>query len=150
MEGNIKELRKLSRKELFEIILEQLNRINELENLLLKKEEKLNSRAIDIKKSGSIAEAALKLNEIFKVADKACADYLENASKNQAKLEKKLIRENKVLRKELLDKTKIECQRMIEKTDLECKKMMSDAEKKVMNTSKREVKKKKASTKKSR
>ena len=60
-----KKLRKISRKELLEILLSQAKRIDELEQKLEKAESKLNSKRITIDNSGSIAEASLKLNGIF-------------------------------------------------------------------------------------
>lgn len=72
------ELRKLKRVELLEILLnlsEENEKLNK-EIVILKQE--LDLREIKIKESGSIAEAALKLNGIFEAADKAVEQYIEN------------------------------------------------------------------------
>ena len=71
-------LKNLTRKDLLELLLEQNKRIEALSNRLSEVEAELNSRQITIEESGSIAEAALKLNGVFEAAQKACDQYLEN------------------------------------------------------------------------
>lgn len=73
-----KQLRKLSRMELLEILLDQRKKIDELEKELEEKNELLESRRIKIKESGSIAEASLALTKVFEEAQKAADLYLEN------------------------------------------------------------------------
>lgn len=80
-----KELRRLKRVELLEMLLE-LSRENEA--LMLELEEKnriiealnlqLENRKIDLKHAGTIAEASFKLNGVFEAAEKAAEQYLEN------------------------------------------------------------------------
>ena len=80
-----KELRKLKRVELLEMLLE-LSRENEA--IMLELEEKnriiealnlqLENRKIDLKHAGTIAEASFKLNGVFEAAEKAAEQYLEN------------------------------------------------------------------------
>jgi len=77
------ETKKMSKKDLLELLVVQSKKIDELENKLKKANDLLNEREIMIKKSGSIAEAALKLNKIFEVADKAARDYLENVKRKK-------------------------------------------------------------------
>lgn len=73
-----KELKKLSRAELLELLLES-NRENErLRKQLEKAKGLLANRAIEIENAGSIAEAALALNGVFEAAQKAADQYLEN------------------------------------------------------------------------
>ena len=64
--------------ELLEILLDQRKRIDELEKELAEAKEALEDRRIIISKSGSIAEAALALTDIFAEAQKAADLYLEN------------------------------------------------------------------------
>ena len=73
-----KELRRLSRGELLEMLIAQME-----ENQLLKQQLKdaqiqLDNRQIAIETSGSIAEAALKLNGVFQAAEEAAQQYIEN------------------------------------------------------------------------
>lgn len=60
-----KDLKKIKRKELLELMLEQAKRIQELELEIKDLKSELDSKKIKIKESGSIAEAALKLNNIY-------------------------------------------------------------------------------------
>lgn len=48
-------------------------------------EEKLNNREIDLLESGSIAEASLKINDVFLAAQKAADQYLENVKTQTTK-----------------------------------------------------------------
>lgn len=75
---NDKKLRKISKKELLEILLEQAKRIEELELELSETQKKLDSKMIDISSTGSLAEAALKLNGIFEKAQETAEQYLLN------------------------------------------------------------------------
>lgn len=73
-----RELKKLGRAELLELLLEE-SRENELLREQLKSMEKqLESRTIRIEQAGSIAEAALALNGVFQAAQQAADQYLEN------------------------------------------------------------------------
>lgn len=73
-----KQLRKLSRAELLEMLIEQGKEVENLRQLLESAQKQLEEREIAIQKSGSIAEASLKLNDVFKSADEAAEQYLEN------------------------------------------------------------------------
>lgn len=73
-----KELRKLKRSELLELMLAQSREIEELQRKLEEAEEELASRDIMLREAGSIAEASLRLNHIFEDAQKAADQYLEN------------------------------------------------------------------------
>lgn len=86
-----KNLRKLKRKDLLEILLLQNKKIEELEEELNSTKQLINSREIIISQSGSIAEASLKINKIFEVAQIAADDYLKsikNIAKNNNKNKK--------------------------------------------------------------
>ncbi len=80
-----KELHKLKRAELLEIMLSQSNEIERLRSELEAAEEKLMDREIAISSSGSIAEASLKLNKIFEDAQEAADLYLENVKRTGGK-----------------------------------------------------------------
>ena len=72
------DLKRLKRKELLEILLEQTKRIEELEDKLDILQKELDSKNISINQSGSLAEASLKLSNIFKSADDAIEIYRLN------------------------------------------------------------------------
>ena len=73
-----REVRKLKRADLLELLIEQRKQIEELQAELIAANTKLSDRTIQIEKAGSIAEAALQLNGIFEAAQKACDQYLYN------------------------------------------------------------------------
>jgi len=73
-----KELKKLNRKQLLELLLEQTKRADNLQKELDEARELLKTRDIEKMRAGSIAEAALKLNGVFEAAETAAAQYLEN------------------------------------------------------------------------
>jgi hypothetical protein len=73
-----KSLKKMSRTELLELLLEQSEQIEKLEKELKIAKILLKKRQIAIEQSGNIAEAALKLNGVFEAAQKAADEYLEN------------------------------------------------------------------------
>lgn len=73
-----KELRKLGRAELLELLLEQAREFEALEQRLNAAEAALQSRQLQLETCGSIAEASLKLNGVFEAAQKAAEQYQQN------------------------------------------------------------------------
>ena len=73
-----KELRRLSRSELLEMLIAQTEENDRLKIRLEQAEAQLRDRQIAIDKAGSLAEAALSLNGVFQAAEAAAQQYLEN------------------------------------------------------------------------
>ena len=73
-----KELHRLRRDELLEILLGQQKEIDRLTAALAEAEEKLKDREIKIMNAGSIAEASLALTEVFAQAQRAADLYIDN------------------------------------------------------------------------
>lgn len=73
-----KELLKLKKSELLEIMLAQSKEIDSLREQLAKAKAKLKDKKIAIDESGSIAEASLRLTKVFEEAQKAADLYVEN------------------------------------------------------------------------
>lgn len=73
-----KELRKLSRAELLEMLLIQTKEVERLREELEEAKSRLEDRRILLEKAGSIAEASLMLNGIFESAQRAADQYLDN------------------------------------------------------------------------
>lgn len=73
-----KELKRLSRSELLEMLIGQMEENERLKTALEQARKKTESRQIAIDRAGSIAEAALSLNGVFDAAEAAAAQYLEN------------------------------------------------------------------------
>ena len=77
-------LRKLNKLQLLELLAQQEREIQALQELLVVRDAELAERRIRIAQSGSIAEAALKLNDVFEAAQKAADQYLLSLQKENA------------------------------------------------------------------
>ena len=73
-----KELKRLSRGELLEMLLQQVEENEAMRRELEETKALLQQRAIVHENSGSIAEAALKISGVFDQAQQAADDYLES------------------------------------------------------------------------
>lgn len=73
-----RELRKLSRSDLLEMLVDLSEEHNLVKQQLKAAEEKLNNRQIMIDNAGSIAEASLQLNGVFEAAEAASEQYMES------------------------------------------------------------------------
>ena len=73
-----KELHRLSRKELLEMLLAQIQENEKLKEELRRSERQLSDRRLLQENAGSMAEAAMRLNAVFEAADRAAQQYLEN------------------------------------------------------------------------
>lgn len=73
-----KELKKLNRAELLELLIAQMKENKQLKDELQGMKTALEERDIAIDKAGSIAEASLRLNGVFQAAEAAAAQYLDN------------------------------------------------------------------------
>ncbi len=82
-----KELKRLRRSDLMEMLLELSKENAELRKQLQKAEHKLMDRQIAIEESGSLAEAALRLNRIFEDAQAACEQYKQNVRQRCEQME---------------------------------------------------------------
>ena len=73
-----KELKRLRRSDLMEMLLELSKENLRLQEELQEANRKLQERELAIAECGTLAEAALKLNRIFEDAQAACDQYLYN------------------------------------------------------------------------
>lgn len=126
---NNKELKKLSRKDLLEIILAQTNRIEDLETENKKLTTELNSKKIDIESSGSLAEAVVKLSGIFDLAQKTADEYVTLVKVNTKKQETKMKKELEKEKNKIIKRTIKECDKKKQEAD----NYMKDVELKVKN-----------------
>ena len=110
-----KELKKLSRAELLEMLIAQSKRADELQEKLEKAEEELHSRQLKVDEAGSLAEASLRLNGVFEAAQAASEQYLENIrllNERQEEICAKREAESKAKAERLLTETKDSCEEM--------------------------------------
>ncbi len=73
-----KELRKMHRTELIEIIYQLQQNLVRMEQENERLRRKLHDRRILMENAGSIAEAALRINEVFESAQRAADQYVES------------------------------------------------------------------------
>jgi hypothetical protein len=73
-----KELRRLRRSELLELLLDQAQELEKTQAELAEAQEQLKQREILLSNVGSIAEAALQLNHVFEAAQAAGEQYIDS------------------------------------------------------------------------
>lgn len=78
MQDKKNSLRKLNKLQLLELLAQQERELQVLRKELEEKNAELEDRRIRIENAGSIAEASLKLNEVFEAAQRAADQYLES------------------------------------------------------------------------
>ena len=82
-----KELRKLNRYQLLEMLIMQIERADKLQSKLEIAESQLNDTEIRLSSLGSIAEASLQLSGVFEATQAAADRYLEAAKKRAEEIE---------------------------------------------------------------
>lgn len=117
---NEKELKKLNRKQLLELLLQQTEHADSLQLQLDETKRELENRILQVNEAGSIAEASLELNGVFEAAQAAAQQYLENIQH----LEQKQLLRQKQIDEEYLKKAKkmfAEIQQRCEAYETECR-----------------------------
>lgn len=112
-----RDLKKMNRKELLELLIALEKENNELKVRLRQQAIQIQRRTIQVKKAGNLAEAALTLNGVFESADKAAAQYLENIklySEQQKKIYDRIVAEAEQKAKEILENAEKESLSKIE------------------------------------
>ena len=128
------ELKRLSRIELLELLLEQ-----EKENLTLKArvaelEKQLADRTIRLDKAGSIAEASLMLNHMFEAAEASCSQYLDNIRRLSEQQEAINAQRDAASQKKAQSRfieTATRCHQMEAETKKKCDDLLADTDKRV-------------------
>jgi len=92
-----KDLKKLNRYQLLELLLIQTERADSLQSRVEELEKQLQNQEIKISSLGSIAEASLQIQGVFEAAQKAADMYIE-AAKNRAVEIEEEARKNDVAR----------------------------------------------------
>lgn len=73
-----RELRKLGRAALLQLLLAQRRENEALAARLQQAQEELRQRRLCVEKAGSLAQACMQLNGVFEAAQAACEQYMEN------------------------------------------------------------------------
>lgn len=122
-----RDLKKLSRAELLEMLIAQSKEVADLKERLNDAEERLADRQIRIDSAGSIAEASLALNGVFEAAQKAAEQYLENI-RRQADMCAETERQSRERAEKLLSSAKLRCSEMEANTQQKCESMIKAAQ----------------------
>lgn len=128
---NDKELRKLSRSELLEMLLEQSKEVESLQQQLKDAQTQLESRTLLINQSGSIAEAALKVSHVFEAAQMAADQYLDNVhqmTQRQNEICAQMEAESKAKADKMLADATFKCNTMSTETEARCRTMESETQ----------------------
>lgn len=115
-----KDSKRLSRAELLEMLIEQSKEVESLKKKVDELQKQLDDRTIQLQQTGSIAEAALALNDIFKAADQAASQYIESI--------KRMEHEKNVEFQALRQKTLDACAVMREDTQEYCRRLRYESE----------------------
>lgn len=99
-----KDLKKLNRYQLLEMLILQTERADELEKKLEEAQQKLDSRDVQMTVMGSIAEASLHLSGVFEAAQNAADIYLDAAQKRAAEIEAEAVRRAQKILKDAEDR----------------------------------------------
>lgn len=121
-----KELKKLNRYQLLELIILQTEQISDLEKQLEETRQALDSQQIQLTQAGSIAEAAMQLSGIFEAAQTAADTYLENVKRqteNAARIEEDA-RQNA---RQQLDQAQQDADKILEDARSEAQTILTDA-----------------------
>lgn len=117
---NEKDFKRLGKGDLIEIIYQLKKNEEELRQKLDETEAQLKERNYKIENAGSIAEAALELNEVFASAQKAADEYLEQIHADNAGLEARC--------ESMLAECEAKCAEREEETEAKCRAMEEEAE----------------------
>lgn len=82
-----KELRKMNRYQLLELLILQTERADKLQQKVDELESQMNQQDLKMTALGSIAEASLQLGGVFKAAQEAADLYLDAAKKHAEEME---------------------------------------------------------------
>lgn len=111
-----KEFKKLSRAQLIDIIYQLQLQIEQLKEQKLELEEKLADKRLRLSNAGSIAEAALEINDCFRSAQKAAEQYLNEMQAIREETEaqrQRILSEAQAQRQEVLAQTQEERSKII-------------------------------------
>lgn len=124
------ELKKLSRSDLLEMLIEQSKEVKELRKRLNEAEAALESREIKIQQAGSLAEAALQLNGVFEAAQAACQQYTDNIcalNQRQEEVCARMEAESEAKARKILEDAQKKSEEMEHHTKVQCDEMVKQA-----------------------
>lgn len=114
-----KELKRLSRMELLEVLLRQIQEGDRLKEENTELKQLLESRKLQVAQAGNLAEASLSINRVMEAAQAAAEQYLENLRDMETTARQEL--------QEQEEKTRRRCTQAEEETKARCLAMEKDA-----------------------
>ena len=108
-----KELKRLNRAELLELLLVQTREVERLREELEETKRLLEDKRIRVEKAGNLADAVLQVNEVVNAAQKVADQYLENIIAMEAETKQRCIY--------LLQTTEEEKQKILSEAYASCK-----------------------------
>ncbi len=115
-----KELKRMSRAELLQLLITQVEENQSLQTRLEAAETQLKDRSLAVSETGTMAEAALSLNGVFQAADAAAQQYLDNIRQMQERQE--------LLYQEAEDEAKRNADAIVAEADAYSRKAHADAD----------------------
>lgn len=101
-----RELKRLSRRELLEMLLAQSRENDALKQRVEELKIRLQERENELEKAGSLAEAVLRINDVYAAAEAAAEQYVENVHRMSAQqLALAKLEAQKIRREALRDST---------------------------------------------
>lgn len=131
---NQKELRKLNRAELQDIVTEQNIVIAKLQDRVEELELALRDRTIKIDEAGSIADAAVQINGVFEATQNAAKQYLDNIESLNKRCEAicaQRDQESIMICAQREEETKAKCHNLELRTKQKCENLEKTTEQKV-------------------
>lgn len=125
-----KELQKLNRKDLLQMLLTQSKELRALQEKYAAAEAALQDRTIKLEQAGSIAEAALQLNDVFAAAQAACQQYTDSVAARSQQLDTLLAQkeaENQEKADRILEAARQEREALLQQTEAQCADMVQKA-----------------------
>ena len=125
------ELKKLHRSDLLELLIAQEKENEQLRSQVAQLKTRLEDRTIALEQAGSIAEASLQINGVFRAAQDAAAQYLENIQRlsgQQGEICRRLEAESRQTAEQRVAETEEACRRMEEETRRKCQEQLSSAQ----------------------
>ena len=125
------ELKKLHRSDLLELLIAQEKENEQLRSQVAQLKARLEDRTIALEQAGSIAEASLQINGVFRAAQDAAAQYLENIrrlSGRQEEICRQMEEESRQAANQRMAETEEACRRMEEETRRTCQEQLSSAQ----------------------
>lgn len=115
-----RELQKLKRVELLQLLVEQSRELDALRRELEETKKQLADRELHMREAGSIAEASMQLNGVFEAAQRAADQYLESIRYQSEHVEEKCAA--------LEAATRLRCEQMVKEAEATVQQAQKDSD----------------------